>query len=101
MKPMNEEARVLALRDFMNKPQGWGRDQGRDVYRSILRFVEESPGTIIFRVSMKGVQRLDISFASETVVELARRYRKIKGFCLIDLTDKDLVENLNAAAEKK
>ncbi len=50
---------------------------------------------------MKGVQRIDISFASETIVELARRYRRTKGFCLIDLTDKDLIENLDAAAERK
>jgi hypothetical protein len=50
---------------------------------------------------MKGVQRVDISFASETVVELARRYRGTKGFCLVDLTDPDLIENWDAAAAKK
>ena len=98
---MNEGARVLALREFMNRPEGWGREQGREVYQRMLRFVEDGPGTIIFKVSMKGVRRLDISFASETVVELARRYRGSKGFCLIDLTDRDLIENLDAAAEKK
>jgi hypothetical protein len=98
---MNEGVRVLALREFMNRPEGWGRDEGRAVYQRMLRFVEDSPGTMIFKISMKGVQRLDISFASETVVELARRYRGSKGFCLIDLTDRDLIENLDAAAEKK
>ena len=92
---------MLALREFMDRPEGWGRDQGREVYQRLLRFVEDSAGTIIFRVSMKGVQRLDISFASETVVELARRYRRMKGFCLIDITDNDLIENLDAAAKKK
>jgi hypothetical protein len=98
---MNETTRILALRDFMDRPEGWGRDQGRDVYARLLRFVEESPGTLIFKVSMTGVRRLDISFASETIVELARRFRRTKGFCLVDLSDKDLVENLDAAAEKK
>ena len=92
---------MLALRNFMDRPEGWGRDQGRHVYQRLLRFVEESAGTIVFKVSMKGVQRLDISFASETVVELARRYRRFKGFCLIDLSDADLIENLDAAAKKK
>jgi hypothetical protein len=101
MKIINEGARVLALREFMNRPEGWGRDQGREVYQRMLRFVEASPGTMIFKLSMRGVQRIDISFASETVVELARRYRGSKGFCLIDLTDRDLIENLDAAAEKK
>jgi len=92
---------VLALRDYMDRSEGWGRDQGREVYQRLLRFVEDSAGTVVFKVSMKGVLRLDISFASETVVELARRYRRVKGFCLIDLSDNDLIENLDAAAKKK
>ena len=50
---------------------------------------------------MKDVKRVDISFASETVVEIARRYRGSKGFCLIDLTDPDLIENWDAAAARK
>ena len=92
---------MLQLRNVMDKGEGWGRDQGRQVYQRMLRFVEDSPGILVFRVSMKGVNRLDISFSSETIVELARRYRTRKGFCLIDLTDQDLIENLDAAAEKK
>jgi hypothetical protein len=101
MASMNEGGRVLALLEFMDRPEGWGRDQGRQVYQRLLRFVEDSAGILIFKVSMKGVQRLDISFASETVIELARRYRRVKAFCLIDLTDNDLIENLDAAAKKK
>jgi hypothetical protein len=98
---MNEGVQVLPLRELMNRPEGWGRDEGRAVYQRMLRFVEGSPGTVIFKVSMKGVQRIDISFASETLVELARRYRGSKGFCLVDLTDRDLIENVDAAAERK
>jgi hypothetical protein len=98
---MNEVVQVLALREFMDRPEGWGRVQGRDAYQRLLRSVEENPGTLVFKVSMKGVQRVDISFASETVVELARRYRGTKGFCLVDLTDPDLIENWDAAAAKK
>jgi hypothetical protein len=75
------EVRVLTLREFMNKPEGWGRAEGCTVYKRMLRFVEDSPETVIFKISMKGVRRLDVSFALETVVELARRYRGSKGFC--------------------
>ena len=98
---MNEAIRMLVLRDFMDRPEGWGRSQGREVYQRLLEFVEKNPGTVKFRISMKGIQRIDISFASETIVELARRFRRMKGFCVVDLTDKDLIENLDAAAEKK
>jgi hypothetical protein len=98
---MNQAVRELPLREIMDRPEGWGRSQGRDVHQRLLEFVESSPGTLVFRISMKGVKRIDISFASETIVELARRYRRTKGFCVVDLTDKDLIENLDAAAKKK
>lgn len=92
---------MLPLRDFMGRPEGWGRNEGRNVYQRMIDFVEANPGTIVFKISLKDVQRIDISFASETIVELARRYRRSKGFCLIDLTDEDMIENLDAAAAKK
>ena len=98
---MNEGGRVLALRDFMDRPDGWGREQGRGVYQRLLMAVEASAGNLVIRISMKGVQRIDMSFASETIVELARRFRGTKGICLVDLTDGDMIENIDAAAAKK
>jgi hypothetical protein len=85
----------------MEEPEGWGRAQGREVYRRLLDFVEGNAGVVVFRVSTEGVRRVDISFASETIVELARRYKGSKGFCLVDLDDADIVENWEAAATKK
>jgi hypothetical protein len=102
MKVMNEvTARVIPLCDFMDRPEGWGRTQGRGVYQRLLGFVEDNPGVVIFQISMKNVNRIDISFASEAIIELARRFRRTKGFCLIDLTDADMIENIDAAGEKK
>src|SRR5262245_25557836 len=101
MGSMNEGVRVLALKDFMDRSDGWGREQGRGVYQRLLRAVEASAGSLIIMVSMKGVRRVDMSFASETIVELARQYRGAKGICLIDLTDNDMFENIDAAAAKK
>jgi hypothetical protein len=98
---MNESARVLPLLELMGRPECWGRSEGREVHQRLLEFVERNAGTVVFRISMKGVKRMDISFASETIVEVARRYRRTKGFCVVDLSDTDLIENLDAAAEKK
>ena len=98
---MNEVTIVLALRDFMDRSEGWGRSEGRETYNRMLTFVEHHGNALVFRVSLKGVKRIDISFASETVIELARRYRRQKGFCLVDLADQDIVENIGAAAERK
>lgn len=99
---MNQpDVRVLPLANFMGRPEGWGRSQGREVYLRLLGFVEDNPGARVFRISMSGVQRVDMSFSSESVVELARRFRRIKGFCLVNLTDADLLENVDAACVKK
>jgi hypothetical protein len=99
MNVMNEN-RHLRLRDFMAEDDGWGRASGRDTYGKLMPFIDGQPGILIFRVSLKGVRRVDISFASETIVELARRYRGMKGFCFVDLKDTDQQENWNAAAER-
>ena len=96
---MNQIAR-LRLYDVMGRHEGWGRDQGRVVYPHLLRFVELHPGVLIFRISVDQVQRMDISFVSETIVQLARRYRGRKGFCFNDLSDRDMLENCVASAER-
>ena len=101
MDPLNEIRDLVILRNFMDDDQGWGREAGRIVYQRLLAHVEATPGVIVFRLSFRGVRRVDISFASETVVELARRYKGAKGFCLADFTDVDFIENLEAAASKK
>lgn len=101
MYSVNENFKLIKLLDFMKSPEGWGRDQGREVYQKLIRFVEENSGIMIFKISMNGVKRIDISFASETVVELARRFRGGKGFCFVDLKDPDILENLDAAASRK
>jgi hypothetical protein len=98
---MNEGTRVIALRDHMDDAQGWGREQGRQVFQRLLDTVEAASDCAVFRVSMRGVDRADISFASETLVELARRFRGVKGFCLVDLEDPDVKENYEAAAARK
>jgi hypothetical protein len=89
------------MREHMESPEGWGRAQGREVYQKLLAVVEANPGVLVFKLSMKGVKRLDISFASEAIVEIARRYRGSKGFCLIDLADPDMIENCDAGAARK
>jgi hypothetical protein len=99
MKQMNGIA-PLPLREFMAEDDGWGRPAGREAFAKIVTFVESHPGAVVFRVSLKGVRRVDISFASETIVEIARKYRTFKGFCFVDLNDPDQQENWNAAAER-
>ena len=101
MNPMNENSVKIKLYDVMQQSEGWGRSKGREIFQRLIETVEANPGKMIFKISCKDVERVDISFASETVVELARRYRGTKGFCFVDLTNVDLLENWEAAAERK
>lgn len=101
MRSMNENIKIIKLIEFMESPEGWGRNQGRLVYQKLLDFVESNPSASVFRVSLDGVMRVDLSFASETVIELAKRYRTIKGFAFTNLTDLDMLENWDAAAFRK
>jgi hypothetical protein len=98
---MNENRKIIKLFNHMVSSEGWGRSQGREVYGKLIDFVEANPGVAIFQVSLEGVKRLDISFASETLIELARRYRSRKGFCILTPIDSDMLENFDAAAERK
>lgn len=85
----------------MGTDEGWGREQGRTIYQRLISVVEDNPGIPIFRVSLNGVNRVDASFASETVVEIARRYRTDRGFCFVDMPSLNQAENWDAAALKK
>ncbi|MCY3966331.1 MAG: hypothetical protein OXG83_14950 [Acidobacteria bacterium] len=99
---MNEiRTPVVVLADLMEADEGWGREKGRAVFQRLLAAVEDHPGATVLRISLRGVSRVDISFASETVVEIARRYRGIKGFCLEHIRDDDMLENWDAAAQRK
>ncbi len=100
MKPVKQNVE-LRLRDYMASPDGWGREEGRRVHRALLEVIERLPGRRVFRVSLEGVRRTDASFPRESVVELARRFRGHRGFCLVDVYGRDLVDNWDAAATKR
>lgn len=92
---------MIDLADFIGSADAYGRAKGREVYQKLLDHVEDNAGVAVFKVSMKNVRHLDMSFISETIVELAKRYRGSKGFCFIDLNDPDLIENCDAAAGRQ
>lgn len=101
MKAMNESRLVMCLRDFMDSADGWGHEHGQAVHARLLKALEANPGKTIVQVSLAGVRRTDASFPRESVVELAKRYRRLKGFFLTDAEDQDLLDNWEAAASKR
>jgi hypothetical protein len=100
MASMNQNP-VIRLLDFIPSGEAWGNDEGRKVFGALLQSVEEHPGVQVFQISLAGVRRTDASFPRESVVELAKRFRKQVAFFLTDMTNEDLVDNWDLAAQKK
>ncbi len=84
----------------MDRADGWGHEEGRQVHLKLLSRVEENPADLVCTISLAGVERTDASFPRESVIELARRFRGHRGFCLTDIENPDLLENWDAAATK-
>lgn len=101
MKQMNENGATIYLRQLMDRDDGWGNAEGREVFQGLLKKIEADPGKVVYRISLNGVRRTDASFPRESVVELAKRFRGKKGFCLVDVADPDLLDNWDAAAAKR
>lgn len=98
---MNEIVQ-LRLTDFLRgEAEAWGNDRGREVFGQLLAVVEQHPGVLVFEISLDGIRRTDASFPRESVVELARRFRKQVAFVVTDATNEDLLFNWDAAAAKK
>lgn len=96
-----KQGATIKLRDFMDREDGWGTEEGHEVYLKLSRFVEQRPVIAVYQVSLDGVRRTDASFPRESVMEVARKFRKKVGFCLADVNSEDLLDNWDAAALKK
>ena len=96
-----KQGMTIRLRDFMEREDGWGTDEGQEVFIKLARFIHEHPATNVFYVSLADVRRTDASFPRESVMEVARKHRKKIGFCLVDVDNQDLLDNWDSAAIKK
>ncbi|TXN83552.1 DNA-binding protein [Methylobacterium sp. WL8] len=93
---------MIALIEMMGGgTDGWGRSMGRKVFDRLRDHVDKRPEQRIFGISLAGIEHLDLSFASESLVEIAKRYRGTKGFYLTDMPDDDVRDNIDAAAARK
>lgn len=92
---------AIKLYDIIGDSEAWGREKGRQIYQKLIDVVETHPGVAVFNIILEGVERVDASFASETLVELARRYRGDRGFCFLDMPSESQENNWDSAAFRK
>lgn len=97
---MKQNAGLIRLRELLETDSPWGNDQGRSLFPKLQEVIEKNPAELVFNISLSGIKRTDVSFPREGVVQLAKLYRGSRGFCLIDIRNKDLIDNWDAAALK-
>ena len=78
-----------------------GNEEGRSVFQKLSQIVDSHPGQVIFGISLKGIKFTDASFPRESVISLAKLHRAEKGFYLLDIASKDLLDNWDYAAKAK
>lgn len=95
---MNEKVKVIILKSLMKRSDGWGAEEGMEVANKLIKEVEASVGYIIFNISLEGIEKNDASFARESVVAVAKRYRGNKGFYLSNIISSNLLVNWESGA---
>jgi hypothetical protein len=98
---MKQNSMMISLHDFTSDSHPFGNIEGKEVFRKLVSFVEANPRVDIFGISLKGIEATDASFPRESVIAVAKQFRGQKGFFLTDLTDRDLIDNWNYAAQAK
>ena len=97
---MNRIEPNFRLLTFMNVPERWGRAAGGTIHRTLMDRLGAHSDPAPFRISMMGVRRIDVTFATVAIVEPIRQYLGTKSVCLVDLADQDIFENIAAAADR-
>lgn len=92
---------TIYLQHLLQDAQGWGHVQGYHIREHLQTSLEMSPYGSIIRISLKGVERIDVVFARTSVVELAEHERGRRGLCLLDVPNQDILDNIDGAAQSR
>lgn len=97
---MNEIIPAFRLFNYLTGGEGWGRAAGAKARQKLAQHIAARPAAGTIRISLQSVRRLDVACASEVLVGLIQNGRAKHSYCLVDLGDPDVRENIAAAAER-
>lgn len=96
---MNQNAAIMNIYEFCEKDSmPHGNQVGRKVFSKMRDYVEQHKANYVFEISFAKIEFADSSFARESLILLANLYRGKKGFYISNLTDLDVIDNLDYAA---
>jgi hypothetical protein len=91
----------LSLRDLIEGNDAWGTEFGASIFSKInMRLLGVGEGALV-PIDYLGLERSDVSFQREAVVETLRKHRPRILFVAVNLTDPDIRENLSLALERR
>ncbi len=97
---MNQNSHTLRLHDFLVGGEGWGSKAGIVARRKLQQRLDNRASAELVRLSMSGVRKIDVTFASEAICELIKEHRDKRAICLVDVGDEDVRANLVSAAQR-
>jgi hypothetical protein len=97
---VNEKPPVFLLGGYFIAIEALGRPAGRVGSESLRKFVDSHSSSPLIAISMQGLRRIDLAFASEAIVAPIQFYLGSTGIFLMDLRDEDVLEHVSVAAER-
>ena len=98
---MNKNTLIFDLLELSGTQAPHGNVLGKEVYRKLSDLVDANPSCRIFGISLKNIDVSDASFPRESVVSVAKLYRESRGFFLVDVKTRDMVDNWQYGAAAK
>jgi len=92
---------TISLHELVGVPDAWGFENGKAVADEIARRVEADPDEVVIQLSLDGLVHVDASFFRESVVNVLKRFRGERYFCVVGVTSPAVVENLDAVALRR
>src|SRR5262245_51413116 len=97
----NRRQHPIVLREVVAGSHAWGTEFGATVHARInSHLMALGEGTLV-PIDYEGLERSDVSFQREAVVETLRRHRPRLLFIAVNLADPDMRENLTLALERR
>jgi hypothetical protein len=99
---MKQTSIIVNLLDFAegnNHP--YGNEQGKHTFRTLVHYLDARPWVRILGISLAGIVATDASFPRESVLSVARHFRCEKGIFLVEMRDRDMIDNWRYAAIAK
>ena len=88
----------LSLLAATTTPVVFGSQKGREAYAALNKLIHEHKDCTLFEISLEGMQAVDATFVRESVVNLAKSFRGLKGFYLTNSPTAQISSNWTYAA---